>query len=170
MHGGVTTAIKGFPETPCPYSNVAGDHNDELLKAKADAFVQQAVHTIMSSRAWTGNSVIFVTADESDYDGSDSADNYYLSTAGCCDSPYLPAGDPEISPKWPGGLSGSSSAIADVDSAGPAADIGRRWARHLSWPRIRCYSSSALASLLRTASTSACSESTAASSLTEFLP
>ena len=92
MHGGVTTAIKGFPETPCPYSNVAGDHNDELLKAKADAFVQQAVHTIMSSRAWTGNSVIFVTADESDYDGSDSADNYYLSTAGCCDSPYLQPG------------------------------------------------------------------------------
>ena len=102
MHGGVTAKIKGFPETPCPYSNVAGDHNDELLKAKADAFVKQAVHTITTSRAWTGNSVIFVTADESDYDGSDAADNYYLSTAGCCDSPYLPAGDPEISPKWPG--------------------------------------------------------------------
>ena len=59
----------------------------------------------MSSRAWSGNSVTFVTADESDYDGSDSADNYYLSTAGCYDSPYLPAGDPEISPNWPGGLS-----------------------------------------------------------------
>lgn len=25
MHGGVTAKIKGFPETPCPYSNVAGD-------------------------------------------------------------------------------------------------------------------------------------------------
>ncbi|MGI8449195.1 MAG: alkaline phosphatase family protein [Streptosporangiaceae bacterium] len=110
MHGGVTTKIKGFPETPCPYSNVAGDHNDELLKAKADAFVKQAVHTITSSRAWTGHSVIFVTADESDYDGSDAADNYYLSTAGCCDSPYLPAGDPEISPTWPGGLYGGGSA------------------------------------------------------------
>ena len=110
MHGGVTTKITGHPETPCPYSNVAGDHNDELLKAKADAFVKHAVHTITSSRAWTGNSVIFVTADESDYDGSDAADNYYLSTAGCCDSPYLPAGDPEISPKWPGGLYGGGSA------------------------------------------------------------
>ena len=91
----MTTKIKGFPETPCPYSNVAGDHNDELVKAKADAFVKQAVHTITSSRAWTGHSASFVTADESDYDGSDAADNYYLSTAGCCDSPYLPAGDPD---------------------------------------------------------------------------
>ena len=133
MHGGVTTAIKGFPETPCPYSNVAGDHNDELLKAKADAFVQQAVHTIMSSRAWTGNSVIFVTADESDYDGSDSADNYYLSTAGCCDSPYLPAGDPEISPKWPGGLYGGGSApMIVVSRLGPHHATDSTPANHYS--------------------------------------
>jgi hypothetical protein len=124
MHGGVTAKIKGFPETPCPYSNVAGDHNDELLKAKADAFVKQAVHTITTSRAWTGNSVIFVTADESDYDGSDAADNYYLSTAGCCDSPYLPAGDPEISAKWPGGLYGGGSA--------PMIVISRTGPRHVT--------------------------------------
>jgi hypothetical protein len=110
MHGGVSTAIAGYPDTPCPYSDVAGDANDEALKAKADAFVKSAVQTIMSSRAWTGNSVIFLTADESDYDGSQPSDNYYLSVAGCCDSPYEPAGDPEISPSWPGGIYGGGSA------------------------------------------------------------
>jgi phosphatidylinositol-3-phosphatase len=110
MHGGVYSAIAGYPETPCPYSNVAGDANDEALKAKADAFVKSAVQTITTSRAWTGNSVIFVVADESDYDGSDASDNYYLSTAGCCDSPYEPAGDPAISASWPGGIYGGGSA------------------------------------------------------------
>ncbi len=133
MHGGVTTKIKGFPETPCPYSNVAGDHNDELLKAKADAFVRQAVRTITTSRAWTGNSVIFVTADESDYDGSDAADNYYLSTAGCCDSPYLPAGDPEISAKWPGGLYGGGSApMIVISRTGPRHAMDSTPANHYS--------------------------------------
>ena len=43
MHGGVSTTVSGYPETPCPYSNVAGDANDEALKAKADAFVKTAV-------------------------------------------------------------------------------------------------------------------------------
>jgi hypothetical protein len=120
MHGGITTAIKGFPDTPCPYSNVAGDANDEALKAKADAFVKQAVQTIMSSRAWTGNSVIFLTADETDFDGTDPTDNFYASTAGCCDSPYLPAGDPEISAKWPGGLYGGGSApMIVISRTGP---------------------------------------------------
>jgi len=54
MHGGIYTAAAGFPETPCPYNNVPGDANDEALKAKADAFVKDAVQTIMSSRAWPG--------------------------------------------------------------------------------------------------------------------
>jgi len=120
LHGGVSTAIAGYPETPCPYSNVAGDANDESLKAKADAFVKTAVQTIMSSKAWTGHSVIFVTADESDYDGSDASDNFYLSTAGCCDSPYIPAGDPEISSSWPGGVYGGGSApMVVISRLGP---------------------------------------------------
>jgi phosphatidylinositol-3-phosphatase len=122
MHGGVSTAIAGHPETPCPYSNVAGDANDQALKAKADAFVKAAVQTITSSRAWTGNSVIFIAADESDYDGSDPADNYYLSTAGCCDSPYEPAGDPDISASWPGGIYGGGPA--------PMIVISRHGPRH----------------------------------------
>ncbi len=106
MHGGVYSAIAGHPETPCPYNDTPGDANDEALKAKADAFLQGAVTTIMHSRAWTPNSVIFVTADETDYDGTNPDDNFYLSTAGCCDSPVLPAGDPAVSKTWPGGVYG----------------------------------------------------------------
>lgn len=106
MHGGVYTAIAGHPETPCPYSSVAGDQPDENLKAKADAFLKTAVTTIMHSRAWTPGSVIFVNADENDYDANNAADNYYLSAAGCCDSPVLPAGDPAVSASWPGGTYG----------------------------------------------------------------
>jgi len=106
MHGGVYSAIADHPETPCPYSDTAGDSADESLKAKADAFVKGAVTTIMHSRAWTPGSVIFLTGDETDYDGSNPSDNYYLSTAGCCDSPVLPAGDPAVSATWPGGVYG----------------------------------------------------------------
>ncbi|MGH8960384.1 MAG: alkaline phosphatase family protein [Jatrophihabitantaceae bacterium] len=106
MHGGVYSPIAGRPETPCPYSDTAGDAADESLKVKADQFLKTAVDTIMHSRAWTGNSVILVTADETDYDGSNPSDNFYLSTAGCCDSPVLPAGDPAVSATWPGGVYG----------------------------------------------------------------
>lgn len=120
MHGGIYTKVKGFPNTPCPYNNVAGDKYDEALKAKADAFVKNAVHTIMSSRAWTGNSVIFILADETDYDGSAASNNYYASVAGCCDSPVLPAGDPQISADWPGGVYGGGSApMIVVSRLGP---------------------------------------------------
>jgi hypothetical protein len=106
MHGGVYSAIAGHPETPCPYNDVAGDTNDEALKVKADAFLKGAVTTIMHSRAWTPNSVIFVTADETDYDADNPQYNSYLSVAGCCDSPVLPAGDPAVSTTWPGGVYG----------------------------------------------------------------
>jgi hypothetical protein len=124
MHGGVYSAVAGHPETPCPYSNTAGDANDEALKAKADSFLRRTVETIMHSRAWTGNSVIFVTADETDYDGSNADNGYYLSTAGCCDSPVLPAGDPAISPKWPGGVYGGGLV--------PMIVISRNGPRHVT--------------------------------------
>ena len=64
--------------------------------------------------------MIFIAADESDYDGSDASDNFYLSTAGCCDSPYIPAGDPEISSSWPGGVYGGGSApMVVISRLGP---------------------------------------------------
>ncbi|MGH2514691.1 MAG: alkaline phosphatase family protein [Ktedonobacterales bacterium] len=67
MHG------RGGPSTdPCNFGNVQG------LIATGDAFLSQTVSEIMSSRAWTGNSVIFVTWDESDFPFGD--------TSGCCDA------------------------------------------------------------------------------------
>jgi phosphatidylinositol-3-phosphatase len=70
MHGGVNTAVPGHPETPCPYNTTNDDPNDVLLKQNADKFVHRAVTTIMSSRAWTPHSAIFIVADEGDYTGN----------------------------------------------------------------------------------------------------
>ena len=95
MHGGVFTAVPGHPETPCPFGSANDDPNDASLKQKADAFVQGAVGTIMSSRAWTPHSAIFIVADEGDFTGN-PVNGGWDSPAGCCDSPVLPAGDPDI--------------------------------------------------------------------------
>lgn len=133
MHGGVSAAVPGYPEAPCPYSSVAGDANDEALKAKADAFVRSAVRAITSSRAWAGNSVIFIAADESDYDGADASDHFYVSTAGCCDSPYAPAGDPQVSASWPGGIYGGGSApMIVISRLGPRHATDAAPANHYS--------------------------------------
>ena len=105
MHGGVYTAVAGHPETPCPYGSAVDDANDAALKQKADAFVQTAVETITSSKAWTGNSAIFILTDENDYTGN-TTNGGWESTAGCCDSPVVQAGDTRISATWPGGTYG----------------------------------------------------------------
>jgi hypothetical protein len=115
MHGGVYTpvAADGSDGSPCPYGSTNDDPSDAALKQKADAFVQQAVHTITTSKAWTGNSAIFVIADESDYNG-DTETGGWADASGCCDSPVLPAGDPDISPTWPGGVYGGGLSPAIV--------------------------------------------------------
>ena len=67
MHG------RGAPATdPCSFAR----END--LIAAGDAFLSSTVGMIMSSSAWTGNSVIFVTWDESDFPFGD--------VSGCCDA------------------------------------------------------------------------------------
>jgi phosphatidylinositol-3-phosphatase len=93
MHGGVFVAVAGDGSdgTPCPYGSTKNDANDASLKQKADAFVQQTVETIMSSKAWSGNSAIFVVADENDFTGNSATDGWE-SAAWCCDSPVLPDG------------------------------------------------------------------------------
>lgn len=107
MHGGVFVAISGRPETPCPYGNaVTNDAADVALQHKADDFVQRTVSMIMSSSAWTQRSAIFVTADENDFDATNPAVGNWENAEGCCDSPFVPAGDPRISPLWPGGIYG----------------------------------------------------------------
>ena len=113
MHGGVYAAVPGFADTPCPYSNASGDANDEQLKANADRFVTNAVQTIMSSRAWTDQSAIFIAADEGDYTGN-ATNGGWASPAGCCDSPIAPAGDPDINVAWPGGTYGGALVPAIV--------------------------------------------------------
>lgn len=119
MHGGVYTAVPGYPETPCPYSNTSNDAAGVQLKKNADAFVRGAVSTIMGSRAWTPHSAIFVIAGEGDYTGN-AVNGGWASPAGCCDSPVLPAGDPDISASWPGGLYGGGLVPAIViDPSGP---------------------------------------------------
>ncbi|HWG60938.1 MAG TPA: alkaline phosphatase family protein [Streptosporangiaceae bacterium] len=119
MHGGVSTAVPGYPETPCPFNTVNDDPADVALKHNADAFVHGAVTTIMSSRAWTPHSAIFIVADEGDYTGV-AANGGWDSPAGCCDSPVLPAGDPDISAAWPGGVYGGGLVPAMViDPSGP---------------------------------------------------
>jgi len=87
MHGGIYVHVDGHPETPCPYNNAVDDANDVALKQKADAFVHTAVDTIRNSKAWTGNSVIFVLSDESDFDGSATTTDLWADVRGCCDSP-----------------------------------------------------------------------------------
>ena len=119
MHGGVNHAIAGHPETPCPFGATNDDPNDVRLKHNADAFVHAAVTTIMSSRAWTRHSAIFIVADEGDFTGV-AANGGWDSPAGCCDSPVLPAGDPDISATWPGGVYGGGPVPAIViDPSGP---------------------------------------------------
>ena len=107
MHGGVYSSVTGRPETPCPYGDAINvDQADVSLQHKADAFVQRTVEMIMHSPAWTGNSAIFVTADENDFDGNNPSVGSWEDASGCCDSPVVAAGDTRISPNWPGGVYG----------------------------------------------------------------
>ena len=116
MHGGVSATIAPGDGSPCPFSNAPGDANDESLKAKADAWLSSTVSMIMSSKAWTGNSVIFVVADESDFDGTQGAQDDWADVSGCCDSPFLPAGPFPDHPKliWAGGIFGGGRTPAIV--------------------------------------------------------
>ena len=57
---------------PCNFAN------ENLLIQAGDAFLSSTVGMITSSTAWSGNSVIFITWDESDYPFAD--------TTGCCDA------------------------------------------------------------------------------------
>jgi phosphatidylinositol-3-phosphatase len=68
MHGRFTLD----PTDLCVFAHV------QALIATGDAFLKDTVGAIMSSRAWTGNSVIFITWDESDFP--------FVDVSGCCDA------------------------------------------------------------------------------------
>ena len=116
MHGGVYATIAPGDGSPCPYSNAPGDQFDQALKAKADAWLASTVSSIMQSKAWTGNSAIFVVADEADFDGSQLANDQWADVSGCCDSPFLPAGPFPDNPNltWRGGIFGGGRTPAIV--------------------------------------------------------
>jgi hypothetical protein len=74
MHGRGST-----PDDPCDFSQI------QALIAAGDGFLLNTVNAIMNSKAWTGNSVIFITWDESDFTGTGL--DGFGDTGGCCDSP-----------------------------------------------------------------------------------
>lgn len=132
MHGGVYVAVPGHPETPCPYGSTKDDANDAALKQKADTFVHNAVDTITQSKAWTKRSAIVIVTDENDYTGN-SETGGWESAAGCCDSPYVPAGDPRVSASWPGGTYGGGLIPAIVVTAhGPRHFVDHTAYNHYS--------------------------------------
>jgi hypothetical protein len=73
MHGRGAT-----PADPCDFSQVPA------LIAAGDAFLLHTVNAIMTSKVWTGNSVIFIVWDESDFTGSGPLG--FGDTSGCCDA------------------------------------------------------------------------------------
>jgi phospholipase C len=80
MHGGAPA---------CPYPSSPTDQNQARLYQDGDNFLRTWVTAIMSSRAWTGNSAIFITWDEGAYNNVPPFQP--LDDTGCCDSPVLPA-------------------------------------------------------------------------------
>ncbi len=74
MHGRAAT-----PSDPCDFSQ------EQSLIATGDASLSATVSAIMNSQAWTGNSVIFITWDESDFTGTGPLG--FGDTSGGCDSP-----------------------------------------------------------------------------------
>ncbi len=112
MHGGVTVTVAPGDGSPCPRGY--DDPNDVALKQKGDAFVRQAVKTIMASPAWKQPSAIFIVSDETTETGQPRLDGYKDAT-GCCDSPVLPAGTELLTGDiWPGGPFGGGSAVGVI--------------------------------------------------------
>src|SRR6202790_2890427 len=73
MHGRGAT-----PADPCDFSQI------QPLISTGDTFLLNTVNAIMSSKAWTGNSVIFIPWDESDLTGTGPAG--FGDTSGCCNA------------------------------------------------------------------------------------
>ena len=65
-----------------------------------------------------------------------TANGGWDSPAGCCDSPVLPAGDPDINAAWPGGLYGGGLVPAIViDPSGPRHFVSTTAYNHYSMLR-----------------------------------
>jgi hypothetical protein len=73
MHGRGAT-----PADPCDFSQIPA------LISTGDTFLLNTVNAIMTSKAWTGNSAIFIMWDESDFTGTGPSG--FGDTSGCCDA------------------------------------------------------------------------------------
>jgi phosphatidylinositol-3-phosphatase len=96
LHGGLNNAVdpSGTDGTPCPFGTTSPtqDAKDLALIKSADQWVASAVHTITKSKAWTGNSAIFLLTDENDFVFANKSIDSWETADGCCDSPVLPDG------------------------------------------------------------------------------
>lgn len=83
MHGVSPPSATAYGEPFCGYPplNVTAH---ALIQA-GDAYAKTLVTTIMSSKAWTADSIIVITWDENDYAGS-KANRGFGSNTGCCAS------------------------------------------------------------------------------------
>ena len=97
MHGGAPS---------CPFPDTPTDQFQTALYQDGDTFLKTWVNAIMHSKAWTGNSAIFVTWDESSF--ADDAPFGPNDTSGCCDAPRLPATPPDPTSGGGGDLAGGS--------------------------------------------------------------
>ena len=97
MHGGAPA---------CPYPNSPTDPAQATLYKDGNTFLETWVKAIMSSRAWTGHSAIFVTWDEGGYE--DTAPYAPEDDSGCCDSPVLPKTPADPSTGSGGDLAGGT--------------------------------------------------------------
>jgi phosphatidylinositol-3-phosphatase len=79
MHGVSAPTTPPAPADPCDYSQ------GQSLISMGDTFLSQTVGAIMTSPAWTGNSVIFITWDEAEFTGSGFQG--FGDDSGCCDAP-----------------------------------------------------------------------------------
>ncbi len=85
MHGVSGSSAAAYGEPWCAYpSDFVLNH--ALIQA-GDAYVKSLVTTIMTSKAWTPDSVIAITWDENESSGESQPNKGYASSTGCCASP-----------------------------------------------------------------------------------
>ncbi|GAC1514933.1 MAG: hypothetical protein NVS2B16_22440 [Chloroflexota bacterium] len=85
MHGVSPPSANNYGMPWCGYpANFVLNH--ALIQA-GDTYIKQLVTTIMTSKAWTADSLIAITWDENESSGLGSPNRGYASNTGCCASP-----------------------------------------------------------------------------------
>ena len=120
MHGGVYAHGPATRRRPARTAAPRTTPTTRRSSRRPTPSSRTAVHTITKSRAWTSPSAIVIVTDENDYTGN-QATGGWESADGCCDSPYVAAGDPRVDATWPGGTYGGGLIPAIVVTAARAA-------------------------------------------------